>query len=384
MSKIFIISTWREVCGIATYTENLLKGMSIVAPDIEIEIIEIEKRYFSRNYRKLVKDYWKIICDKVDANSIVHIQHEFGLFGDSLSSSNANMLKIIKYLINKNCRIIITIHTVPQAPEQIGMSGLINSRKKFISYLHRRLAWRPLVKIINKYRISLIAHSEFSAAMLALWGIATQLITQIPHGMSSFVEGGVDKNRAKSLLGIDSNKFVVSLFGFVANYKGGDIACKAMSLLSGDYVLLLAGGIHPEATRDSTLNDLIRDYGSANNILFTGYLDSEKLGLVRRATDVFVAPYREVMLSSSGAITAGMSSGAPCITTNIQAFIELNRADAGLTLIGQDQPYLLANAIAAMRNNPVAQRESVKKLKFYSENNSWLNVAKMHTSLYLV
>jgi glycosyltransferase involved in cell wall biosynthesis len=140
-------------------------------------------------------------------------------------------------------------------------------------------------------------------------------------------KASLDVKSAKEAIGLPKDSKLVSIFGFLGNYKGHDIAMDAMKLLPENYHLALVGGMHPES-KDIFLDSLITRMPSElrNRIHITGWVDKATADRYFAATDAFLAPYRaETELAGSGAITWALSSGKPVVASKVDAFLNVNR-----------------------------------------------------------
>src|SRR3954469_6130440 len=105
-SKIVFLSTFPPTqCGIATYTQDTIKGITdVFGKSIACEICELVKepkenptQAFTLNTTKR-EEYAKVAEEINNDESIklVHIQHEFGLFGGNYGDHLLDFLNVIK------------------------------------------------------------------------------------------------------------------------------------------------------------------------------------------------------------------------------------------------------------------------------------------------
>jgi glycosyltransferase involved in cell wall biosynthesis len=180
---------------------------------------------------------------------------------------------------------------------------------------------------------------------------------------------------AKRSLGYPANSVVLSIFGFIGNYKGHDLAIESLASLPENYHLAIVGGMHPES-KDAFLDKLLSTMPEsiAHRVYITGWVDRETADRYFAATDVCLAPYRgDTMLSGSGAITWGLSSGRPVVASKIEAFQNLDRVGNCLFLVTPEKTAELTSAIQKVVSDPTLRDRLVTNATRFCEMNSWSN-----------
>lgn len=381
--NIFVLTTWDEPCGIAGYSKNLVSGLKSLDDNLNITIGRIEKRFFGSLYSKTHPEYWREICRGVSGGDVVHIQHEFSFFGDSIVASNKNFVHLLRYLVKIGAHPIITFHTLPakfQLREFIRepRKAALRTMLQFLS----SWSWCGVARVIAKEKIACLVHSHHSRAILVNAGLPSSLVGVVPAGVGDYFDAPIEKVRAKEILGYTSDDIIIGTFGFIAEYKGVDIACEAIEQLPEKFKLVVAGSTHPDNRNDPTFEKIIKKFKDSKKISFLGFVPNSEMKVLKSAVDIFVAPYRENGLASSAAINVGISAGIPVIASNINAFVEVNRGEDIMSLISQDQPHVLALEIARLEENFERKKELVDSGRRYASRNSWFNVAKTHLKHY--
>jgi len=115
---------------------------------------------------------------------------------------------------------------------------------------------------------------------------------------------------AKAALGLGGQR-VLTIFGFLARRKGYDVALDALARLPEDVVLLAAGGVHgaDQTAPDAELRARAERLGVGHRFQITGYLSEADVPMVMGATDLFLAPFREMSGSASLALGRYFSHG---------------------------------------------------------------------------
>jgi len=125
----FISSFLPRKCGIATFTSDLIKNISLSAKG-EFEPLVVAMRSGDQKYnepvkfeiRQNVKSDYICAADYINFShvDVVSVQHEFGLFGGEAGS-------YLSLLLNRlNAPIITTLHTVLSDPSPVYHKSLVN------------------------------------------------------------------------------------------------------------------------------------------------------------------------------------------------------------------------------------------------------------------
>ena len=279
--KILHVSTWKARCGIAGYAENLVDSL---------DQLGVESQPFPlvpHDIHTMIPEDWEATCERIchEARScdLVHIQHEFSFFSSpGPRSSIHNFGLLLNKLKRARCPTVATFHT--ELPFQ---RKLPTSKRKLTDTILNQL-WRWNVASHFRRRASLchgIVHGMKGRQVLFNSGASPHNISLLPMGhpirhLSADIE---QKRTAKIKLGIDPDSVVLSIFGFVGAYKGHEVAVKALKLLPKKYVLAVIGGRHPDATREPTLNNILRAWHDHDpkRLLVTGYAGARQSSFIR-------------------------------------------------------------------------------------------------------
>src|SRR5439155_6907190 len=94
----------------------------------------------------------------------------------------------------------------------------------------------------------------------------------IPHGIEEAQRA--DRTSARTRLGITGERLVALCFGFVAPYKGLELACDAAALAGDAVRLVVAGGDHPRHPDGAYSSRLRARY--EGKVDFSGYVPEEE------------------------------------------------------------------------------------------------------------
>jgi len=404
---ITFYSTWNEPCGIAGYTADLKRALD-TRTQLRTEVIRLPKAEIQFATETRIREILKALAEQ--ASAVAHIQHEFSFFGQTYASSCVNFSFFLKNLKSK--KIVITFHSLPIKNDSTVEKIRLAVRRRFGALFNKtkeQRAWNLVVRTINSLKVICIVHDDRSALQLVNSGISESLIKVVPLGVNEMLTPSLSREEAKSLLGYKPDDVLVGLFGFVAAYKGPDIACDAIAALPPNFKLAIVGGRHPENQSDGAMSliasKIFGNFGRENarkrrqsaalgidatksesiasgKVRLTGYLPRADIDIYRTACDIFVAPYREVNLSSSAAITWALSSRRPLIASGVDAFLDIARKYNCMMVIGQEQPSELAWAILKLNSDKALQEDLLREAERYCTDRSWNSVAARYAELY--
>lgn len=128
----------------------------------------------------------------------------------------------------------------------------------------------------------------------------------------------IDKEVARRKLKLNSDEFIVMVFGFINGYKGIDWIIDAMSDKSGgnNIRLLVAGGINPylkdKPHYKAFYQKVVTEIGKHSHMTYSGFVPDEMVDYYFAASDVVVLPY-EVFMSASGPFSLALSYKKPVL-----------------------------------------------------------------------
>ena len=201
--RIALASTWKAKCGISTYTsylaEELTKNNQVTIlseyPEIsgvdetqkvEVPNIPCWNRY--EDFSKIPEEIKKLKPE------ILHVQHEFGLFGINPVMSNNFLEAMAKINIPK----VITYHSVPLVPHPFFKDYFLKSDKEFCGKIfHNQVA---LSHAVNTYGVKKATH--------------------INHGVKLCDLSDKEVCRNELNIGCDSSYIVLMSMGYFGGLKG--------------------------------------------------------------------------------------------------------------------------------------------------------------------
>lgn len=359
-------------CGIAEYTKELTQ--SLMAKGVDVDVVAVNQDNIMLNYPKNVvyvirrdirEDYIKLAkFVNTEDYDVVHIQHEFGIFGGEWGSYIIDFMKRIKV------PVITTLHTVLPSNAEIPIEKPL---KKVIKY-------SDLVTVMNYSSLNILRND---------YGIDTKKITVVPHGIRTIY---LDKTprEIREELGIDGY-FILLTIGLISPNKGIEYAIKALPkiLKYNDKVLyLIVGETHPklkaiygESYREK-LKRLARELGVEDKVVFINkFLTKEEYIKYIIASDVVILPYLDKYQVSSGSLSYAIGYGKVVISTPFLYALEVLSNGRGLLCRFRD-PNSIARAVIVVMKNPKLKAMIEAKALEYGLKLRWEAVSESLLKVY--
>ena len=228
---IFVTSYLPRECGIATFTNDLVKAIKNQMDDtIEIEVCALENGHQGFDYPEEVKyvldttklEQYQQIAEKINEDhqvKTVMIEHEFGLFGGECGDYLLNMVDVLVK------PVFVTFHTILPHPE------------KKIFQIFKNIADKAekIVVMTNSSRQILIDDYKMLGDKIKV----------IPHGTHMILWKNNEK--AKERFGI-SHRPIITNFGLLVRQKSIETAIDALPEIKEifpDVLYLVLGKTHP-------------------------------------------------------------------------------------------------------------------------------------------
>lgn len=381
MNLCFITTFPPTQCGIATYSNYLIKSLINLNPNIKIFVIcesNIDQSLIENYLNVKVfpcfnreSDYYEQILDLLkDLDlDIVHIQHEYGIFGKDF-----RFLKLLKGIKDLGLKLIVTLHT-------------LHTKDCFSS-----TDWESYEKEISTFCDFLVVHLEFCMGkVMERIGVDPKKIVVIPHG--TYEVSKIDKLLARKKLGLPEKGKILLSFGFVRKLKDELTVIDSLYLIKKevpDVYLFIAGNPQPNREEDLEYLNLckqrVKELNLEKEVIFSDrFIRDKDLPYVFSASDVCIFAYRDEVRSASGSFHLAVGAGKPVILSRIPKFEEegiLNISDE-IMAIPQTPESFAKIAIRFFTDKPFY--EYVKtKIKEFGLKTSWENIAQKHLDLYKV
>jgi len=359
-------------CGIATFTHDLHRAVSIARPDLETGVVVMTDPGRTYDYpasvRFQIQD--KTIDEYVQAAEflnnerfdVVCLQHEYGIFG---GEAGGNITELLSRL---EMPVVTTLHTVLANPTP---------------------AQRDVMRQIVDASAKIIVMAEKGHELLrSVHDVSARKIEVIPHGIPDFPF--LETHHAKAKLGF-VGKTVILTFGLLSPSKGIETVIDAMpgiikSCPNAVYVIL--GASHPnlvrhegEAYRDS-LSARVRELGIEDHVVFFNqFVDQATLLDFISMCDVYVTPYLNESQMTSGTLAYSFGLGKAVVSTPYWHAKEL-LADGRGILVPFGDAKAIGSEISGLLTNDVRRHAMRKRAYAASRSMTWAQTAKRYLAAF--
>lgn len=371
---LFITSYPPRECGIATYSQDLMKALNnqyvssfaltvcALENDNEKHLYHDEEVKYTLNTSDAAS--YKLITKAINEDDnikVVVMQHEFGLFADDIQAFNIFISEINKPLC-------VVFHTVLPRPDE---------------------AFKQKVQHILDRADSIIVMTKNSEnILLEDYTVESEKISVIPHG--THLVPHTDKNALKAKYGVKGRK-ILSTFGLLSSGKSIETTLEALPNIvnkSPDVLFLIIGKTHPnvvlhegEVYRDS-LKEKIKELKLENHVQFVNkYLPLNELLDYLQLTDIYLFTSKDPNQAVSGTFSYAMSCGCAIVSTPIPHAKEMLADGSGLTFdFGNSKQ--LAEAVNLLIYDVGLRKSIVMNGLHKIIHTAWENAAVAHAVLF--
>ena len=369
---LFISSYPPRECGIATYTQDLIRALkNKFEASFSLRICALENGESNYRYPEEVKyilnttvaSEFFILSDIINSDEdlkIVMIQHEFGLFHSQESA-------FMDFIHQVRKPLIVAFHSVLPSPD-------LKLKEKVIS--------------IAAASESIVVMTHKSAEVLTNdYGINAEKISVIAHG--THLVPHLDRSYLKEKHGL-KNRQVLSTFGLLSSGKGIEITIAALPTIVKSFpqvIFLVIGKTHPgviqwegEIYRDK-LTSMVKESGIEDHVRFiNSYLELPELLEYLQMTDIYLFTSTDPNQAVSGTFAYAMSCACPIISTPIPHAREVLTGDSGI-LIDFGNSSQMAEAVVRLLNDDNLRTAFGKNALQKTISTVWENSALAHAIL---
>ncbi len=374
LAGILVITSFppRE-CGIATYSQDLIKALNNkFKSSFSLKICALESGIMDYNYPQEVKyvldttnasEYQKLAQSiNQDKNiQMVLIQHEFGFFHKQEDA----FLKLIEELTKP---VVIVFHTVLPKP---------NERLKL-----------NVQNIANACNSIIVMTNTSSELLKNDYDVTPRKISVIAHG--THLVQHLDIELLKSKYDLKGRK-VLTTFGLLSSGKSIETTLEALPAIiktSPEVIFLIIGKTHPEVVKNdgedyrNMLKTKVVQYGLTRHVRFINrYLELPELLEYLQLTDIYVFSTNDPNQAVSGTFAYAMSCSCPIISTPIPHAKEVLTKETGIIFDFKDSAQLASAVIRLFSDDDLRRNMSVKSLQKIVSS-AWENSAIAHALLF--
>jgi len=370
---LFITSYPPRECGIATYSQDLIKALNNKFSDtFSIKVCAMESGYVNFKYPEeviytlktsLVYDYWKLatVINEDEKIKVVLIQHEFGFF-------KKQEQPFLDFLHAVKKPLAIVFHTVLPSPDKqlkLKINNIAGACEAIIVMTH------------NSAKI-----------LTADYGLPKSKISVIAHGTHLVTHSG--KEYLKKKYGVKGHK-ILTTFGLLSSGKGIETTLKALPSIiktNPDVLFLIIGKTHPEVIKEEgesyrqSLESIIASLDLSQHVKFiNSYLPLTDLLDYLQLTDVYLFTTKDPNQAVSGTFAYAMSCGCPIISTPIPHAMEVLTEDTGIIIDFGNSEQLAEGVIKLLNDNALRSSIRINTLQKIVST-AWENSAVEHAMLF--
>lgn len=359
-------------CGIATFTTDLVEGLSLEAPDIKCWAAAmndkpdgypyLEKVRFEINQNKL-SDY-SVAAQFININQtdIVCLQHEYGLFGGAAGSH------LLKLLGDLRMPVVTTLHTVLKDPAP---------------------EYRNVMCKLSDLSDKLVVMSHKASDFLKdIYGVPEEKIAFIHHGIpdTPFIDSSFHKDK----FGVEGKKVLLT-FGLLSSNKGIENVLKALPAIikqHPDVVYIVLGATHPNILRQQgdayriMLQQLGRKLSIDKHIIFQNrFVTLKELCEFLGIADIYITPYLDEAQITSGTLAYAMGTGKAVISTPYWYATEMLAEGRGQIVPFHD-PEAIAKEVVELLDNDIKRHTLRKKAYTFVREAVWKEVSRKYLQVF--
>ena len=370
---LFITSYPPRECGIATYSQDLIKALNNkFSNSLSIKVCALESGEVNYQYPGEVKyvlktsvstEYEKLAI-KINKNErikIVVIQHEFGFYCIQEQA-------FMEFLYELSKPVAIVFHTVLPDPD-----GKLKSK----------------VQCIAAACESIIVMTHTSADILMNdYGVSQHKISVIAHG--THLVPHISEKLLKSKYNLKDRK-VLTTFGLLSSGKSIETTLDALPAIvkqCPEVMFLIIGKTHPEVVKNEgekyreMLEEKVTHFGLQDNVRFINkYLALPELLEYLQLTDIYLFTTNDPNQAVSGTFAYAMSCGCPIISTPIPHAKEVLTQDTGIIFDFGNSQQLAGSVIRLLNDESLRLNISVNTLQKIVST-AWENSAVAHAMLF--
>lgn len=374
---IVYLSTYppRE-CGIATFTHDLATAFNkLYNPATKVKVAALDENHTTHyNYPSAILSSiaandlsnYVTLAERINKDrsvKLVHVQHEFGIFGGEWGNYLIPFLQTVKK------PIAITFHSVLPHPDD---------------------HLKKTVELIGKHTRAIIVMNNLSKTILETdYALPKSKLFLVPHGIPHVMFE--PSQEAKTALGLN-HKLVLTTFGMISKDKGIEDIIQALPAIIKEYpniLYLVIGATHPhvlnydgESYRNFLTNEIER-LGLKNHVRFYNkYIALEEIIQYLKATDIYISAARNPHQSVSGTLSYALGCGRAVISTPTEyAKHIIKNGDNGL-LVHFRNPSSIACALKELLSDEKRLTAMHQNAFASTRHMTWSNVANAHMKIY--
>jgi glycosyltransferase involved in cell wall biosynthesis len=359
-------------CGIATFTTDLVEGLSTEAPDIKCWATAMNdtpegysypaKVRFEINQNKLTDYTVASQFLNISQTDIVCLQHEYGLFGGPAGSH------LLKLLGDLSMPVVTTLHTILKDPTP---------------------EYRNVMCKLSDLSDKLVVMSRKASDFLKdIYAVPEEKIAFIHHGIPD--TPFIDPSFYKDKFGVEGKKVLLT-FGLLSSNKGIENVLQALPAVlkkHPDVVYIILGATHPHILKSHgdeyriMLQQLVHKLNIGEHVIFQNrFVELKELCEFLGIADIYVTPYLEESQITSGTLAYAMGTGKAIISTPYWYATEMLAEGRG-RIVPFHNPDAMAEQIIALLDHDIDRHAMRKKAYMFSRDAVWKEVSRKYLQVF--
>ena len=358
-------------CGIATFTHDLHRAVSLDCLDLETGVVVMTDPGRTYDYPAAVRFqiHDETIDEYIRAAEFLNsshfdvgcLQHEYGIFGGEAGRN------IIELLSRLEMPVVTTLHTVlakPNPAQHEVMSKIIDASAKMIVMAEKG---RELLRSVHH--------------------VPPRKIEIIPHGIPDFPF--LEPHHAKAKLGLVGKTILT--FGLLSPSKGIENVIEAMPTIiksCPDAMYVILGATHPNLVRHEgeayreKLTARVRELGIEGHVIFYNqFVDQATLLDFISMCDVYVTPYLNEAQMTSGTLAYSFGLGKAVVSTPYWHASELLAEGRGI-LVPFGDAEAIGREVSGLLTDDVRRLAMRKRAYAASRSMTWAQTAKRYLAVF--
>ena len=360
--RIGVISTYPPIeCGIASYAKYLVDALRPLGNEVYVVTpFGAEGKRVFPVFHFADSDLPEKIFHRMSkfTPDIVHIQHEYGLFGDR---PGLNFLPLLYKFKLAKVTVIITLHSVYEdftEEQKIILRGLLPAADGII--VHEEYQKDAILKKIGKY----------------------ENIFVIPHGVREINPIAQSKEK----IGLCEEDKVFLLAGYFRPVKRFERIVKIFPEIvkkEKKAILVIASKrrTHDFTEQQKMFFQLIDESPVADRIkILRGQFPQETFDIILSAADVIPLPY--LVGAQSGFMADCMAFGRPVVVSpDVRATRELvEKSNCGFIALNDEE--FIDSIVKILKDKELAKKPTKNALDYVRKNLSWNLIAQKTMNAY--
>jgi len=360
--------------GVASYSANLAGALTDAGARVTVlASTEDGEPEVARDGTTEVRRVWKrgpaalpaaAAAARATGAPAVHLQHELFLYGGP--AAVPGIVPALAGVRAGRRRAVVTMHHVVD-PGRIDASFTRTHRVRAPAGLVRA-GVHGIHGAIRALAGTVVVHEPAFADVVAGAEV-------VPHGIE--MPERADRAAARGELGIPEDRLCALCFGFLAPYKGIELALDAARLAGDGVQLVVAGGEHPRLVAEGDpYAQRLRD-AAPPNARFTGFVPDGDVAKWFAAADVLLLLYPQPF-AASGPLALALAHGTPALVSPALA----RMSGAPLEMVAPLEPHAIAARLAELAGGGDQRARLRERSAALAGGRSWPEVARRHLELY--